>query len=129
MVAAASTTLRTATMATRLRPKRFIRSGSTPMLSKHLGAEDEGPAEPEASEISANDVGIADDERGQPAGVEVPGHYIRDIVGRDPLRARHVLVEVVVRQIVERELRNGACDLIGRLEVPRVSARQRRDTE
>ena len=41
----------------------------------------------------------------------------------------HELLEVVVGQIVERELQGGAPDLLAGLEAARVAARQRRDAE
>ena len=49
----------------------------------------------------------------------------RDVLFRQRQHLRHERREVVVRQIVERELRRGAGDLLGGLEVARVAARQR----
>ena len=68
-------------------------------------------------------------ERDQPLGIEVFGGRARDVAGGDPLDARDELHEVVVRQIVERDLRHGAGDLFGGLEVARVAARERGDAE
>ena len=52
-----------------------------------------------------------------------------DVVARDALDPRHELREVVVGQIVERELHRRARDLLGGLEAARVAARERRDAE
>ena len=53
----------------------------------------------------------------------------RDIVGRYAFDTWHELSEVVVRQVVERDLRRRARDLLGGFEIParsRASARPRR---
>ena len=54
------------------------------------------------------------------------GRDSRDIRLVDRQHARHERREVVVRQPVERELRGAAADLLGRLEVPRIAAREPR---
>ena len=53
----------------------------------------------------------------------------RHIVDGHLLDPGHELREIIVGQVVERDLRDGARDLLGGLEVARVAARQRRDAK
>ena len=75
------------------------------MLSEGLSREDDRIAEAEAAQIPADDVEIADDERRQARrdrGARAMTRETSSLVTRSI--ARHELREVVVRQIVEREL-------------------------
>ena len=95
-------------------------------VSEGFGREDDRVAEPETAEIGADRVVVADDDRRETRGVEVARHRGRHLVGRQPFDPRNELGEIGVGQIVQRQLRRGAGDLVGRLEVARVAARQRR---
>src|SRR6187431_3224519 len=98
-------------------------------FSEGFSGEDDRFAEAEAAQIPADDVEIADDERRQTRRIEVACHHPRHLVAGDALDPRDELLEIVVRQVVERELQGGAPDLLAGLEAARIAARQRRDAE
>ena len=68
-------------------------------LSERLGGQDDGIAEAEAREVGADDVEVADDDRRQACGIEVPrqASAIPSTVTRST--RGHELGEVIVGQI------------------------------
>src|SRR5471032_779324 len=99
------------------------------MLSEGVRGEDERLAETESAEVSADHVEIADDERDQTGGIEMPFHDTRHILGRHALDPRDELLEVIVGQVVQGQLEGAAPDLLAGLEAPRVAAREGGDAE
>ena len=91
------------------------------MLSEGVGREDDRIAETEPAKVAADHVEIADDERDQASGIKMPRHDMRHILGRDALDRRDELLEVVVGQVVQGQLKRGAPDLLTGLEAPRVA--------
>ena len=79
---------------------RPIRQNAIRMIPE----EDDRIAEAELGEVGADRVDVADDQRGQARGIEMAGHHARHLVARHRLDRRHELREVVVGQVVEREL-------------------------
>src|SRR5690349_17577915 len=83
----------------------------------------------EAPEIIRDRVVIANHQRGEPRWVEMLRGHTRDVVGRYTFDTRHEFGEIVVRQIVERDLRGRARDLLSGFKVPGVAARQCRHAQ
>ena len=81
-------------------------------------------AKTEASERLLGRVAIANDERDHSAWIEIGLSDASDLVGGDGAHVGNELLEVRVRQIEQRELRDRTRDLLRGLEIPWVAARQ-----
>ena len=99
------------------------------IVSEGIGGQDDRIAESQLGQILADGVEVANDQRNQPAGVEMFGGGPRDVAGRHPLYLGDEIHEVVVGQIVQGDLGGGAGDLFGRLEAARVAARKGGDAQ
>ena len=100
------------------------------MLSEGVGREDRpgrrGRGAARSGPIASRSPTTSVD---QARGIEVPRHDARHVVGRHALDPRHELLEVVVGQVVQRELRDGARRSARRSRScarSRASARRRR---
>src|SRR3989442_6118913 len=99
------------------------------MLSDGVRGKDRRRSEIELPEIAVDDVEVADDERGEARGIEMPLRGARHLVGGDALHPRNEPSEVIVREIVQRKLRHRTGNLVGGLEIPREPARERRNSQ
>src|SRR4029453_7116059 len=81
-------------------------------------------AESESRKLAADYRQITDNERRETGGIEILRRHTRDVENSDLFDSRHEFGEVVVWQVVQRELGDGARDLLRRLEITRVALRQ-----
>ena len=101
------------------------------MLSERVGRQrTTGSPRPRLAKAGADRVEIADDRASPDASGWMCCASTRPaFLGVTLLDPRDELGEVVVGQVVERELHDAARNLLGGLEVARVAARERRDAE
>src|SRR4029453_4242322 len=81
-------------------------------------------AESESRKLAADYRQITDNERRETDGIQIFRRHTRDGGNGDLFDSRHEFGEVVVWQVVQRELGDGARDLFRRLEITRVALRQ-----
>ena len=99
------------------------------MVGLEIRVEDFDLAEPERRKRTGHAILIAHHDDVQRLRRQVASSRVDHLLDRHLLDALDERGEVVVGQIVERELRGGAGDLLGGFEVARVAARQRRAAE
>ena len=102
---------------------------SQSVLLDAISSQDGGLPEIELGKILADLIQIPDDDRGQLVGVQVTSGDFRDLIRCNSFDTRDKLRVVVVRQVEQGDLRDRARNLVERLEVSRVSPRQRRNAD